>query len=83
MKNDKNTSDPALEISSTPEAFFSKDFLSQATEIHNDKLEFLALFADMQRIFLCDIAKHHNYPDIYLNQLENNISKLQQMIVLA
>lgn len=83
MKNEKNTSDPAPETISTPEGNFSKDFLSQATEIHNDKLEFLSLFSDMQRIFLCDLAKHHNYPDIYLNQLENNMSKLQQMIVLA
>ncbi|WP_264788366.1 hypothetical protein [Aureispira anguillae] len=83
MKNEKNTGNLTPNTIHTSQGNFSKDFLSQVTEIHNDKLEFLALFADMQRIFLCDIAKHHNYPDIYLNQLENNISKLQQMIVLA
>lgn len=82
MKNDKNTSEQAHSIS-TPEGNFSSAFLSAAKEIQDDKCNLFILFNDLQRVFLCDIARRYAYSEKDINTLEDNLIKLQQIIIHA
>lgn len=44
------------------------------------KYHFLKLYADMQRVYLLDIAKNHRYSDDHLSRLELRLEELQRMI---
>jgi hypothetical protein len=44
------------------------------------KYHFLKLYADMQRVYLLDIAKNHRYSDDHLSKLELRLEELQDMI---
>jgi len=47
------------------------------------KYHFLKLYADMQRVYLLDIAKNHRCSDEYLNKLELRLEELQDLIMDA
>jgi hypothetical protein len=44
------------------------------------KYHFLKLYADMQRVYLLDIAKNHRCSDEHLNKLELRLEELQEII---
>lgn len=83
MNNDKKTGNHAPCTISTPHGDFSTDFLFHAAIVQEKKLHFARLLADMQRIFLIDVAKNHTFPDEHFDQLEANLKVLQEMIFTA
>ena len=66
----------------TPEGEFSRLFLSHCKCIKEDKLAFLLLFSEMQRIYLVQLGKDGN-SDEYLDRQANDLWYLEQMIVTA
>jgi hypothetical protein len=65
----------------TPEGDFSRAFLVAAKEIQDDKHNLLILLNDLQRALLCDIARRHSYSENDIDTLEDNLIKLQQLII--
>lgn len=57
--------------------------MKELEEDHFEKFppkENVELFADMQRVYLLDIAKNHTYPNDYLDELELRLKNLQEAV---
>jgi hypothetical protein len=47
------------------------------------KYNLLKLYTKMQRIYLLDIAKNHDYSEDYLSKLELKLEEIERLIIEA
>lgn len=80
MKKQPNEGDPVLKNLLCPKKELSNDFLFYANEIGENKLHYVKLFAAMQRALLIHISKNHDFPNEYMDNLETDLFKLQELI---